>query len=100
MRLGRRKLRRTISLVITQTVPFVYAPEDFVVNDARILRAVRTPGVEGTAVFGRTAEGWARVVVTITGEPEPIRIARASLPLEAQAFGCDQPKAIKPRTKT
>ncbi|MGO4393433.1 hypothetical protein AB4Z46_18925 [Variovorax sp. M-6] len=81
----------------TETIPFVYAPEDF---DARILRAVRTPGVEGTAVFGRTADGCTRVVVTITGEPEPIRIARASLPLETQALGGDQPKAIRPRPKT
>lgn len=86
-------------LVITETVAFVYGPEDFVVNDARILRAVRTPGVEGTAVFGRTGKGWARLVVTITGEPEPIRIARASLPLEAQALSGDPPKAIRPRPK-
>ena len=84
----------------TETIPFVYGPEDFEVNDARILRAVRTPGVEGTAVFGRTSDGCTRVVVTITGEPEPIRIARASLPLEAQALGGDQPKAIRPRPKT
>jgi hypothetical protein len=60
---------------------------------------VRTPGVEGTAVFGRTTDGWTRVVVTISGEPEPMRIARAGLPMEAQDFGCDRPKAIKPRPK-
>ncbi|CAN7746010.1 hypothetical protein LJR084_006692 [Variovorax sp. LjRoot84] len=83
----------------TETIPFVYAPEDFEVNDARILRAVRTPGVEGTAVFGRTTDGWTRVVVTISGEPEPMRIARAGLPMEAQDFGGDRPKAIKPRPK-
>ncbi|MDM0022150.1 hypothetical protein [Variovorax saccharolyticus] len=83
----------------TETIPFVYGPDDFEVNDARILRAARTPGVEGTAVFGRTADGWTRVVVTITGEPEPIRIARASLPLEAQALSGDPPKAIRPRPK-
>ena len=83
----------------TETIPFVYAPEDFEVNDARILRAVRTPGVEGTAVFGRTADGWTRVVGTMTGEPEPMRIARASLPLEAQALGGEKPKAIRPRPK-
>ena len=83
----------------TQTVPFVYPPEDFEVNDARILRAVRTPGVEGTAVFARTAEGWTRVVVTITGEAEPMRIAHAGLPTEAQDKGCARAKAVKPSPK-
>lgn len=91
---------RTVRLRMsaTETIPFVYGPEDFEVNDARILRAVRTPGVEGTAVFATTNGGLTRVVVTITGEP--LRIARASLPLEAQAFGGDQPKAIRPRPKS
>jgi hypothetical protein len=74
----------------TETIPFIYAPEDFKVNDARILRAVRTLGVEGTAVFGRTADGWTRVVVTISGDPEPMRIARAGLPMEALDRGCDR----------
>jgi len=68
----------------TETLAFAYPPEDFEVNDARILRAVRASGVEGTAVFSRTTDGWARVVVTISGEAEPLRIARASLPMEAQ----------------
>ena len=81
------------------TIPFAYAPEDSEVNDARILRVVRTPGIEGTAVFGQAAHGWTRVVVTISGEPEPMRIARAGLPMEAQALGGDQPKAIKLRPK-
>lgn len=78
------------SLVTTQTIPFVYAPEDFEVNDARILRAMRTPGVEGTAVFTRTKDGWTRVVLTITGEADPMRIARAGLPMEARDSGCDR----------
>lgn len=51
---------------------------------------MRTPGVEGTAVFGRTEEGWTRVVVTISGEPEPMRIARAGLPMEAKDLNCDR----------
>ncbi|MDM0047893.1 hypothetical protein [Variovorax sp. J22R115] len=83
----------------TETIPFVYAPADFEVNDARILRAVRTSGVEGTAVFARTADGWTRVVVTITGEAEPMRMARAGLPLEAQDKGGDRQKTINPRPK-
>jgi len=82
-----------------QTVPFAYPPEDFEVNDARILRAIRTPGVEGTAVFARTAKDWTRVVVTITGEAEPMRIAHASLPMEAQDKGCARGKAVKPNPK-
>jgi hypothetical protein len=81
----------------TETIPFVYGPEDFTVNDARILRAVRTPGVEGTAVFGKTADGWTRVVATISGDPEPMRIARVGLPMEAQDIGCDRDRAIKTR---
>jgi len=83
----------------TETIPFVYAPEDFEINDARILRAVRTPGVEGTAVFGQTTDGWTRVVVTITGEAEPMRIARAGLPMEAQDAGGDRPKVMKPLSR-
>jgi hypothetical protein len=80
-------------------MPFAYAPEDFEVNDARILHAVRTPGVEGTAVFATTKDGWTRVVVTITGDAEPMRIARAGLPMEAQDTGCDRQAAGKPRPK-
>lgn len=56
---------------------------------------MRTAGVEGTAVFGKTADGWTRVVVTISGEPEPMRIARMGLPMEAQDIGCDRHRAIK-----
>jgi hypothetical protein len=84
----------------TETIPFVYTPEDTKVNDARILRAVRTLGVEGTAVFSRTADGWARVVVTISGEPEPMRIARNGLPMEAQDLGFDRDRGIKSRPNT
>jgi len=84
----------------TETIPFVYAPEDTKVNDARILRAVRTLGVEGTAVFSRTADGWTRVVVTISGDPEPMRIARNGLPMEAQDMGFDRDRGIKARPNT